>query len=149
LKNLGVSDAMIANYSNATGDDLANFHETFKKWKKDYDTVSSEAAKADHELMERTIEAIVENREKQIAAYEEAVNAEAEANNALITKISENVARLRELREQEETKKAMSENLSQQAYLAMDTSGANALELQALQQEGEQMAQDYEDSLVD
>jgi septal ring factor EnvC (AmiA/AmiB activator) len=112
LKNLGVSDAMIANYNNATGDDLARFHDTFKKWKKDYDTVNSEAKKAEHELIEQTIEAIVENREKQIAAYEEAVNAEAEANSALIAKISENVARLRELREQEEARNAISENLS-------------------------------------
>jgi hypothetical protein len=52
LTNLGVSDDMIASYNNATTDEALNkFHETFKKWKKDYDIVNSEAAKADHELM--------------------------------------------------------------------------------------------------
>ena len=149
LKNLGVSDQMIANYNNAEGAELDAFHSTFKKWKQDYDTVNSEAKKADHELMEQTIEAIIDSREKQIDAYEEAVNAEAEANSKLISKISNNVARLRELREKEETEKVISENLSKQAYLGMDTSGGNALELLRLQEESDQMAQDYEDQMVD
>jgi hypothetical protein len=103
---------MITNYNDAEGATLDAFHATFKKWKKDYDIVNSEAAKADHELMEQTIEAIIDSREKQIDAYEEAVNAEAEANSKLISKISDNVSRLRELREKEETEKAISENLS-------------------------------------
>jgi septal ring factor EnvC (AmiA/AmiB activator) len=136
LKNLGVSDGMIAAY-NAEGADLEKFHATFKKWRQDYDTVNSEAAKTEHEFMEQTIKAIIDSREKQIDAYEEAVNAEAEANSNLISKISDNVARLRELREKEETEKAISENLSKQAYLGMDTSGGNALELLRLQEENE------------
>ena len=149
LKNLGVSDSLISQYSNASGEQLNKFHETFKKWKDDYNTVNNETAKAEHELLKQTIEAIIENREKQIEAYEDAANAQAEANSNLIAKISDNVARLRELREKEETERAISENLSKEAYLRMDTSGSNALELLKLQEENKQMAQDYEDQLVD
>ena len=149
LKNMGVSGSLISQYTNASGEQLNKFHETFKKWKDDYDTVNSEAAKIEHELLEQTIEAIIKNREKQIEAYEDATNAQAEANSNLIAKISDNVARLRELREEEETKKAITDNLSKQAYLGMDTSGGNALEILRLQEENEQMAQDYEDQLVD
>lgn len=150
LTSLGVSDAMIANYNNATSEEALNkFHETFKKWKKDYDIVNSEAAKADHELMTQTIEALIENREKQIEAYREANDSINEANSNLIAKISDNVARMRELREKEETEKAITDNMSKQAYLAMDTSGSNSLEIMGLQQENEQMIQNYEDSLID
>ena len=149
LQNLGASQALIDRYNAAQGDELDNFHNTFKKWKKDYDTANSEAAKADHELMTQTIEAIINSREKQIEAYEEAANAEAEANSNLITKISENVARLRELREKEEAEKAITDNLAKQAYLSMDTSGANSLELLQLEEEGKQLTQQYEDQMID
>ena len=150
LKQIGVSEELISQYEATTDSaELDKFHATFKKWKQDYDSVNSGAAKAEHELMTQTIDAIIDSREKQIDAYKEAVNAEAEANSNLISKISNNVARLRELREKEETEKAISKNLSKQAYLGMDTSGGNALELLRLQEENKQMTQDYEDQLVD
>jgi hypothetical protein len=141
LSGMGVSEELISQYQAAiAGGDPATmnkFHETFKKWRQDYNTVSDESKKTEHELIEKTVDAIVESREKQIDAYEEAVNAEAEANSKLISKISDNVARLRELREREETELAISKNLSKQAYLGMDTSGGNALELLRLQEENE------------
>ena len=35
LKNMGVSDGLISQYTNASDEQLNQFHETFKKWKKD------------------------------------------------------------------------------------------------------------------
>ena len=149
LASLGVAEQVISAYNQAQDDELNKFHNSFEKWQKEYKIANSKSEQANHELMTETINAIIQSKEEEIAAYEQAAEAEAEANSKLLSQISQNVSRLRELREAEEMEKAIVDNLAQQAFLGMDTSGANALELLNLQQEEKDMLQDYEDQQVD
>ena len=149
LKNMGVSDSLISQYQAASGDELKKFHATFSKWRKDYNIVNDEAAKAEHELIEKVIDAMVEGYEKQIDAQEEAYNAMAKANDQLISRISEKIDEDRAKREDDKTREELSSNRSQLSYLMMDTSGGNALSILDMEKQIAESEQAYEDSLVD
>ena len=150
LTAFGATSDVIEEYINTSDQGkIDRFHTTFKQWQKDYKIANSEAKKAEHDLITQAIEALENGYEEQIQAYEDSYNATAEANNKLISRISENIEHIRQQRDNEEKEKEIADNLSLQSYLGMDTSGSNALTLLKLQEEEKQMAQEYEDSLVD
>jgi hypothetical protein len=61
----------------------------------------------------------------------------------LVNKIQEQINEERAARQQEQMEKDLANMQSQQAYLAMDTSGANALEIQNMDEEIAVAEQEY------
>jgi hypothetical protein len=65
---MGVSDNLISHYNKAVAEKnskvINNFHSSFKKWKEDYDIATSEAKKAEHELITQVAEKLIEEQEK-------------------------------------------------------------------------------------
>ena len=149
LKNMGVSESLISQYNATTDEEVEKFHATFEKWKKDYDIANDETAKTEHELIQKVIDAMVEGYEKQIDAQEEAYNAIAETNDKLVSQLSEKIQEDRQKRENDKTEADIADSRNRLAYLAMDTSGGNALDRLQLQSEIDQAEQDYQDSLID
>jgi hypothetical protein len=102
LSNLGVSDGLISQYQDAIYDyednktsenakQIQQFHETFEDWKKDYDIATSKAEKAESELRNRVIDAFVSGYEKELEVLENGFSAIEEANDKLLSKISEQI----------------------------------------------------------
>ena len=149
LSTMGVSQELINQYLQASGEDVNKFHRSFEEWEKDYETMSNAEAKTRHELLERVIDAIVENYEKQIDAYEETAEAIEQANSDLISQLSNKIQEDRQKRDDEETRAELTDSRNRLAYLMADTSGGNALEILKLQKDTQKAEQEYQDSLVD
>ena len=149
LSAMGVSQELISHYNNATGEELESFHDTFEQWRKRYNTANDKKAKTEHELINKVIDAMIEGYEEQIDAYEETSSAITEANDKLISRLSEKIQEDRQQRDNERAESDIANNRNRLAYLAADTSGGNALERLQLQKDIDQAEQDYQDSLVD
>lgn len=63
--------------------------------------------------------------------------------------IQSNLDKIRQDRQNQETEQSIEDNERRLAYLQQDTSGANALEIQQLQEELANQKQDYTDTLID
>lgn len=90
--------------------------------------------------------------DKLISAIEleEAIlDATKDGNDELVSKLQEQINVDRKNRENDKTEKSISEMRSKLAYLGMDSSGANALEMLDLQKTIEETQESYQDSLVD
>jgi hypothetical protein len=129
LQSIGVSEELISHYRNAEGEELKDFHNTFAKWKDYYKTANDKGAKTRSDLIRRAIDAIVEGYEKQIDAQEELYDTINEANEKMLSLLSEKIEEDRQSRENDEAEQDLSDKRNKLAYLAQDTSGANALEI--------------------
>ena len=110
---------------------------------------SSEGRDAYQELIDKTVEAIEKLRQDQIDKLSEVNDSINTANDKLVNKIEQQIAEERQERENQEQEKSISELQSKQAYLAMDTSGTNALSSVDLDKQIAEAEQSYQDSLVD
>ena len=153
MKEMGVSDKLITNYGAAIASKdsqtVERFHSTFQKWRENWATANDESAKAQHELITQVAERLIENFEKQIEEQENLYDAITEGNDKLLNKMQQSVDEDRQAREEAETEADIQNMYSELAYLQQDTSGANALEMLALQEEIANAEQDYQDVLVD
>ena len=76
----------------------------------------------------------------KLSLIDESIN---DANSKLIDSIQSNLDKIRQERQNEETEQSIEDNERRLAYLQQDTSGANALEIQKLQEELATQKQDY------
>lgn len=120
-------------------DDIIDEIEELKKVGKDeYDDLES-----------RVLDALVAREQEKIdklSLIDESIN---DANSKLIDSIQSNLDKIRQDRQNEETEQSIEDNERRLAYLQQDTSGANALEIQKLQEELATQKQDYTDTLID
>ena len=104
---------------------------------------------ATQSLEDRVKEALIEVRQKEIDALNDINESINNANEQMISSIESTIDESRQARDNEETEKNIADMESKLAYLRMDTSGMNAMEITQLEEELESAKQDYEDSLVD
>ena len=101
------------------------------------------------DLEDRIKNAIVESRQEEIdklVAINDSIN---DSNSKIIASLQETIAQQRQDRENQRTETELEDKRRRLAFLQMDTSGANALDILKLQEEITQGEQDYTDSLVD
>lgn len=101
------------------------------------------------DLESRVLDALVAREQEKIdklSLIDESIN---DANSKLIDSIQSNLDKIRQDRQNEETEQSIEDNERRLAYLQQDTSGANALEIQKLQEELATQKQDYTDTLID
>lgn len=102
-----------------------------------------------YELRNMAKEAVLGQMQKQIDLQQDTLDATRDANAQLIGKIQEQIDDNRQARANQEAKENIANLQAQQAYLGMDTSGANALQMQGLDEQIADAEQNYQDSLVD
>ena len=87
--------------------------------------------------------------DKEIELQEKLLEITSSANEKIVNKIQEQINEDRQARENEKAKKDIARLRSRAAYLGMDTSGANTLEILALEKQIEEQEQSLQDTLVD
>lgn len=100
-------------------------------------------------LEDKVMNGIIAREQEKIdklSLIDESIN---DANNKLITSIQNNLDKIRQDRQNEQTEQSIEDNERRLAYLQQDTSGANDLEIQRLQEELSTQKQDYTDTLID
>ena len=101
------------------------------------------------DLESRVLDAIISREQEKIdklSLIDESIN---DANTKLMNSIQSNLDKIRQDRQNQETEQSIEDNERRLAYLQQDTSGANALEIQQLQEELANQKQDYTDTLID
>lgn len=98
---------------------------------------------------DRVMEALVNKYQQEIDSYQSMSDAIDKANSEVIDSLREQVDLSRQIRDNTEKEKEISDMENRLAYLQRDTSGANALEVQKLQKEIEDAREGYTDELVD
>lgn len=101
------------------------------------------------EFENRVLDALVDKYTKEIEELEEINNTIDTANQNLIDSMQKSIDRMRRDRDNAKTEQDLSDKQRRLAYLQMDTSGANALEILKLQDEITQGQEDYTDTLID
>ena len=101
------------------------------------------------DLVNRAVSALEQASRKEIDKLSEVNDSINDANDQLVSKIQEQIDYDRQVRENEKAEQNISNLMSQQAYLSMDSSGSNALQVQDLNTDIKEAEQDYQDSLVD
>ena len=101
------------------------------------------------DLLDRIKDAIVFDRQKEIDKLSEINDTISDSNSRIVTAMRESVEKSRRQRENEKIEESIAEKQSRLAYLKMDTSGANALEIKRLEDEIAQEQESYTDRLID
>lgn len=101
------------------------------------------------EFEDRIYEALVEREQKIIDEYEDASNTINDSNSRILDGLRESIDLSRQIRDNTKTEEDIADKEARLAYLRRDTSGANQLEIQQLEEELKEMRQSYQDSLVD
>ena len=146
-----ISDSISSNYLDDKGNFITTKFDDFIKLIGEYEKEEQNRPEKDKtiDLINQVKDALIESRQKEIDTLAEKFDAIAEANNKMVNSLQELVNIDRQRRENEKTKQDISDKYNQLAYLGMDSSGGNALEKLALQEEIKQAEQDYQDTLVD
>lgn len=105
--------------------------------------------KANQELQDRVLDALIDKEQEQIDLQEKTNQAINDAASDLHDAISRNIDKMRRDRDNEKTKEDITEKERRLAYLRMDTTGGNAVEIKRLEKEIKEQRQDFNDSLVD
>ena len=98
---------------------------------------------------DRLMEAIVNSYQQRIDSYQAVSDAIERANTEVLDSLREQVELSRQIRDNTEKEKDISDMENRLAYLQRDTSGGNQLEILKLQKDIEDARQSYTDSLVD
>ena len=101
------------------------------------------------DLLDRIKDAIVFDRQKEIDKLSEINDTIADSNSRIVSAMRESVEESRRMRENERTEQEIADKQSRLAYLKMDTSGANAMEIKRLEEEIAQDQESYTDKLID
>ena len=102
-----------------------------------------------YELRNMVKETILDTLQKQVDIQQETLDTTRDINTQIISKLQEQIDDARQERKNEEARQNIADLQSQQAYLSMDTSGANDLSILGLNEQIAQAEQDYQDSLID
>ena len=98
---------------------------------------------------DKVLEAIVADRQKaidELSAINDSIN---DTNQKIIDSIQSEIDKVRQDRENEKKEEEISDKQRRLAYLQMDTSGANQVEILKLQDEIQEAQEDYTDTLID
>lgn len=98
---------------------------------------------------DRVMEALVNSYQKEIDSYQSMSDAIDKVNSEVIDSLREQVDLSRQIRDNTEKEKEISDMENRLAYLQRDTSGANALEIQKLEKDLANAREGYTDTLVD
>lgn len=101
------------------------------------------------EFEDRIYEALVEREQKLIDEYEDVSNTINDSNSRILDGLRESIDLSRQIRDNTQTEEDIADKEARLAYLRRDTSGANQLEIQQLEEELKEMRESYSDSLVD
>lgn len=102
-----------------------------------------------NDLAHQISDALNANFQKQIDALSEVNDSISELNDSIVSSIQEAVDQQRQDRENEKAEQNITDKEARLAYLKMDTSGANALEIASLEKEIADSKESYGDSLID
>ena len=94
-------------------------------------------------------DAIQASRQEEIDKLSSINDSINDTNSRLIDAMQSSIDKYRQDRDNERTEEELSDKQRRLAYLQQDTSGANALDILALQEEIEQGQEDYTDTLID
>lgn len=166
IQSGGVSDAQLAAFDQAIEElkaaEESGDAEAIQNAQDNVDSISGNIANATEKIVEsnkgrdamqdlvdRVTDALYDQTQKEIDKLQEIKDATDDANATLISKLQEQIDASRQQREQEKERQNIADMQSQMAYLGMDTSGANSLEMADLQQQIDEAEQAYQDSLID
>lgn len=148
IQSGGVSNDLIEAYKAATGDTKK---ELGKKIAEGVDKIveNSTGRDAYKELIDKVENAMKNNRQKEIDKLSEINESINDTNQRLIDKIQEQIDYDRQQDALNDAKDNLSDLYARQAYLGMDTSGANALEQKALDEEIKNAEKELEQTMID
>ena len=138
ISQLEEIESQMDDAEDALDDIIDEIEELQKVGKDEYDDLES-----------RVLDALVAREQEKIdklSLIDESIN---DANTKLMDSIQSNLDKIRQDRQNQETEQSIEDNERRLAYLQQDTSGANALEIQQLQEELANQKQDYTDTLID
>ena len=98
---------------------------------------------------EQVYDAVVASREREIEALSSLNTTITNAASELLDGVQKNLDQIRQERENEKTEQDLADKQARLAYLRLDTSGANASEIKALEKELGEAQEDYTDTLID
>lgn len=101
------------------------------------------------DLESRVVDALVSEREKEIEELETINDTISDATSEMLDKIQTGIDDYRQAREDEEALSDIEDMESRLALMRSDTSGANQLDILALEDELEQARQDFMDNKID
>lgn len=138
ISKLEEIESQMDDAEDALDDIIDEIEELQKVGKDEYDDLES-----------RVLDAIISREQEKIdklSLIDESIN---DANTKLMNSIQSNLDKIRQDRQNQKTEQSIEDNERRLAYLQQDTSGANALEIQQLQEELANQKQDYTDTLID
>lgn len=98
---------------------------------------------------DRVMEAVVNEYQEQIDAFEAMSDGISNATDKILNSIKEEIDLTRQIRDNTKTEEEISDMENRLAYLRRDTSGANDLEIMQLEKDLEDARQNYTDTLID
>ena len=98
---------------------------------------------------DRVMEAVVNEYQEQIDAFETMSDGISDATNKMLDSIKEEIDLTRQIRDNTKTEEEITDMENRLAYLRRDTSGANDLEIMKLEKDLEDARQNYTDTLID
>lgn len=111
--------------------------------------LNEQAEEAYWSLYEQIGDLIISELEEEISIQQDILDATQDANEKLIDKLQEQIDEERQARKNKKVKENISDLYSQAAYLGMDSSGTNALQLLDLEKQIGEEEEAYQDSLID
>lgn len=127
---------------NQAEDDLKEIEDTLEE-------IKSRGEDEYFDLEEKIKDAIVHAREEEIEQLEEINESISDTNSDILDAIQRSIERQRQERDNQKTEEELLDKQRRLAYLSMDTSGANDLEIKELREELFNETEDYTDTLID
>lgn len=134
---------------NKAGEAIQEATEQVNDAKKALQDFNQELKDKQMEFYDQVKDALVENYQQQIdklTAINDSIN---KSNTNILSAISESIEKQRQERENEKTEQNLSDMQNQLAFLKMDTSGANQMQILELQKSIDEQTEDYTDTLID
>ena len=138
ISQLEEIESQMDDAEDALDDIIDEIEELQKVGKDEYDDLES-----------RVLDAIISREQEKIDKLSLIDESITDANTKLMNSIQSNLDKIRQDRQNQETEQSIEDNERRLAYLQQDTSDANALEIQQLQEELANQKQDYTDTLID
>ena len=154
-----VADAVISEYNELVAKDFAELEDKDRDRMAELENVLEQAIIENTQKLEDlqtindyttsvadALQTIAQQEIDKLSAINDSINT---ANERMIGKIQEQIDDARQERQRERMREDIAKSQSQLAYLMSDTSGANALEAQQLQESIKQQQENYQDTMID
>lgn len=130
-------------------DQIQDTEDAIDKIYDDMQEIRERGEKANRELQDDVLKALIDQEQKQIDLQEKTNQAISDAANDLHEAISKNIDKMRQDRDNERKKEDLAEKERRLSYLKMDTTGGNALAIKRLEKEIRDEREEFNDALVD